>query len=306
MLPVAEENKKILIVEPAVADPITGDKWNRYIFRTARNSTQDAISNAVAIGKPGDGDRDAGAGLCLRPRRRRRVQGGAGRDRREARFEEYAPPTGDRFHGRRLSASSMRSRTSRAARSSVIIWAGAASDGQDQAIKPERFGIEISPGGNILAAMKAYKTFPGMEGAHLLLLRHPQEPDERLAGRRAQEALQRAARLLHRRRHGLRHAMVTALKKAKSTDRELIAAMEGMAFDTPKGPMTFRKEDHQALQSMYHFKIRAGRRGIDVRNSWENPIRGHAVPVERTLISASIPRRVRSTRTRISRLRSIA
>jgi branched-chain amino acid transport system substrate-binding protein len=53
MLPVAEEHKKILIVEPAVADQITGDKWNRYIFRTGRNSSQDAISNAVAIGKPG-------------------------------------------------------------------------------------------------------------------------------------------------------------------------------------------------------------------------------------------------------------
>ena len=37
MLPVAEDAKKLLIVEPAVADSITGDKWNRYIFRTARN-----------------------------------------------------------------------------------------------------------------------------------------------------------------------------------------------------------------------------------------------------------------------------
>ena len=54
MLPVAEEHKKILVVEPAVADEITGSKWNRYIFRTARNSSQDAISNAVAIGKPGE------------------------------------------------------------------------------------------------------------------------------------------------------------------------------------------------------------------------------------------------------------
>jgi branched-chain amino acid transport system substrate-binding protein len=43
MLPVAEEYKKLLIVEPAVADQITGDKWNRYIFRTARNSSQDAL-----------------------------------------------------------------------------------------------------------------------------------------------------------------------------------------------------------------------------------------------------------------------
>lgn len=53
MLPVAEEFKKILIVEPAVADSITGKAWNRYIFRTGRNSSQDAISNALAIAGPG-------------------------------------------------------------------------------------------------------------------------------------------------------------------------------------------------------------------------------------------------------------
>src|SRR5205085_10238957 len=53
MLPVAEENKKILLVEPAVADQITGENWNRYIFRTGRSSSQDAIANAVAIGKQG-------------------------------------------------------------------------------------------------------------------------------------------------------------------------------------------------------------------------------------------------------------
>jgi branched-chain amino acid transport system substrate-binding protein len=38
MLPVAQDNKKVLIVDAAVADSITGDKWNRYIFRVDRNS----------------------------------------------------------------------------------------------------------------------------------------------------------------------------------------------------------------------------------------------------------------------------
>ena len=52
-LPVAKEFKKILIVEPAVADSITGSAWNRYIFRTGRNSGQDAIANAAAVSKPG-------------------------------------------------------------------------------------------------------------------------------------------------------------------------------------------------------------------------------------------------------------
>ena len=53
MLPVAEEYKKILLVEPAVADSITGDKWNKYIFRTGRNSSQDAASNAAALDQAG-------------------------------------------------------------------------------------------------------------------------------------------------------------------------------------------------------------------------------------------------------------
>ena len=40
--------------------------------------------------------------------------------------------------------------------------------------------------------------------------------------------------------------------------------MEGMEFETPKGPMTFRKEDHQALQAMYHFRIK-----VDRRTTWD-------------------------------------
>jgi branched-chain amino acid transport system substrate-binding protein len=53
-------------------------------------------------------------------------------------------------------------------------------------------------------------------------------------------------------------AIVAALKKTNGDTGadKLITAMEGMSFDTPKGKMTFRKEDHQAMQSMYHFKIK--------------------------------------------------
>ena len=51
MLPVAEEYKKILLVEPAVADSITGDKWNKYIFRTGRNARRTRSRNAVALDK---------------------------------------------------------------------------------------------------------------------------------------------------------------------------------------------------------------------------------------------------------------
>ena len=53
VLPLAEEYEKIMVVEPAVADSITGAEFNKYIFRTARNSSQDAVAGAAAIAKKG-------------------------------------------------------------------------------------------------------------------------------------------------------------------------------------------------------------------------------------------------------------
>ena len=63
-------------------------------------------------------------------------------------------------------------------------------------------------------------------------------------------------------------ALVTALKATNGDTHtnKLIKAMEGMSFDTPKGKMTFRKEDHQAMQSMYHFKIK-----VDPAFAWGVP-----------------------------------
>ena len=54
-------------------------------------------------------------------------------------------------------------------------------------------------------------------------------------------------------------ALVDALKKTNgdTSTEKLITTMEGMSFESPKGKMTFRKEDHQAMQSMFHFRIKA-------------------------------------------------
>ena len=63
-------------------------------------------------------------------------------------------------------------------------------------------------------------------------------------------------------------AVVEALKKAAGTTDtdKVITAMEGMSFQTPKGRMTFRKEGHQALQDMHHFKIK-----VDPAFAWGVP-----------------------------------
>jgi branched-chain amino acid transport system substrate-binding protein len=44
---VALENEKILVVEPAVADGLTGKDSNRYVFKTSRNSSMDMQAQAL-------------------------------------------------------------------------------------------------------------------------------------------------------------------------------------------------------------------------------------------------------------------
>jgi len=51
-------------------------------------------------------------------------------------------------------------------------------------------------------------------------------------------------------------AVMAALAAAPPTQTEaLVSTFEGLTFETPKGRMTIRPEDHQALQAMYQFRI---------------------------------------------------
>ena len=258
MLPVAEERKKILIVEPAVADQITGDKWNRYIFRTGRNSSQDAISNAVAIGKPGVTIATLGQDNAFGRDGVAAFKAALAKTGATIAAEEYAPAVTTDF-----TASAQRlfdALKDKPGRKIIwVIWAGATNPLTPiQDMDPKRYGIEISTGGNILPALAAYKGLPGMEGATYYYYDIPKNPVNDWFVAEHQKRLNAPPDFFTAGGFAAAMSVVAAVTKAKSTDTEkLIAAMEGMEFDTPKGKMVFRKEDHQALQSMYHFKIKA-------------------------------------------------
>lgn len=258
MLPIAEEYERILIVEPAVADSLTGPESNRYVFKTSRNSSMDMQAQALAL-KPDENlyvatlaedyafGRDGIAAF-------KSALEGTGAT---VVAEEYVPQgttdytaTGERMFN---------ALKDKEGRKVILIYVAGSGDapGKLQAMDPSRFDIELSFGGNILPAMVGYKRFPGMEGAvyyyyegfeneinnwlveeHMARFDGP--PDFFTAGGMA-AAL----------------AVVKALETSPSLETEdLIATMEGMSWDTPKGEMTFRPEDHQALQSMLHFKIK--------------------------------------------------
>ena len=264
MLPVAEEYKKILLVEPAVADSITGDKWNKYIFRTGRNSSQDAISNAVALDK---------AGVTIATMAQDSAFGRDGvkafkEALKKAKLvhEEFLPPATTDFTagGQRL-IDKLKDQPGR--KVIFIIWAGG-NPFKIADMDLKRHGIEIATGGNILPAMVAYKQFPGMEGAAYYYFGIPKNAVNDAMVAQHYKLYKTPPDFFTAGGFSAAMAVVTALKKTKgdTATPKLIAAMEGMSFDTPKGPMTFRKEDHQAMQSMYHFKIK-----VDPAFAWGVP-----------------------------------
>ena len=267
LLPVAEEYKKILLVEPAVADSITGDKWNRYIFRTGRNSSQDAISNAVVSDVDGLSIATLAQDYAF------------GRDgikafkealkKAKVVHEEYLPPgTTDFTAGIQRVIDGLKDKPGR--KVIAVVWAGASTPYNALAALDlkKRYGIEVGSGGNILPAMVAYRQFPGMEGATYYYFGIPKNPVNEWLVANHYKLYKTPPDFFTAGGMSAGIALVEALKKtAGDTNTEkLIKSMEGMSFESPKGKMTFRKEDHQAMQSMYHFRVK-----VDPAFAWGVP-----------------------------------
>lgn len=286
MLPVAEEYKKVLLVEPAVADDITGAKWNRYIFRTGRSSSQDAIAGAYtlagdvtiatlaqdyAFGR--DGIKAYKEALAKANPKAKIVH------------EEYvATNTTDFTAPAQRLFDALKDKPGR--KVIVMIWAGAHPMTKIADLKPERFGIELAPGGNILPVMKGWKNYAGVEGSIYYYYGFPKNKINDWFVAEHQKRYKSPPDFFTAGGFAAASAVVGALTKAGSADTEkLIAAMEGMEFDTPKGKMAFRKDDHQAMQSMYHFRIKKAQ-----ANEWD------LLELVREIPAAEMPIPVRNKR----------
>jgi len=258
LLPIAEEYERILLVEPAVADSLTGPESNRYVFKTSRNSSMDMQAQALALSPDSN--------LFVATLAEDYAFGRDGIAAFEAALEgtgasivtqEFVPQgTTDYTAAAERMFAALKDQPGRKV---ILIYVAGGGNpmGKIQSMQPDRYGIEISTGGHILAVLPTYKQVPGMEGAIYYYYELPKNPinDWLVTEHKARydsppdffTAGGMAAAL----------AVVKAIETAKTIDTEgLISAMEGMSWDTPKGKMTFRPEDHQALQSMYHFKIR--------------------------------------------------
>lgn len=268
MLPIAEEYERLLIVEPAVADSLTGPDSNDYVFKTSRNSSMDAQAQALALNP----NEDLYVATLAQDYAFGRDGIAAFRSALEAHganvvTEEYVPQDTTDF-----TAAAERLFTAlkdMPGRKVIYIYFAGSGDpmGKILAMDPSRFDIELSTGGNILPALVTYKRVPGMEGAIYYYYEGYDNPVNQWLVETHMERFDSPPDFFTAGGMAAAMAVVKALETSPSLEVEdLIATMEGMTWDTPKGPMTFRPEDHQALQTMIHFKIR-----VDEDVEWAIP-----------------------------------
>lgn len=265
VLPLAQEYKKVMVVEPAVADAITGDQWNKYIFRTGRNSSQDAVAGAAAIAKPGVKI------AVLAP------DSAFGRDGVKA-FKPVAEKQGAQVILEEYPAANATDFTANIQRIInakpdylFVIWAGANTPWQQLTdLKVTEKGIKVSTGAPDIAALKTMWNVVGMEGFCVYYYGLPQNPiNDWLVEQHKKKFNNEPPDLFTAGGMAAAMAIVTALDKTggDANSDKLISTMEGMSFDTPKGKMTFRKEDHQALQTLYAIRLEK-KDGVD----WPVPV----------------------------------
>ena len=159
VLPLAEEYETIMVVEPAVADSITGSEWHRYIFRTGRNSSQDAVAGAAAIAGPGVKIATLAPDYSFGHEGVAAFKPAAEKLGAEIVHEEYADPNATDF------TANIQKIIDANPDYLFVIWSGANTPWQQIAdMKVQERGIKISTGAPDIAALSIMKPLVGMEG----------------------------------------------------------------------------------------------------------------------------------------------
>ncbi|MDR4948987.1 substrate-binding domain-containing protein [Neobacillus cucumis] len=253
VLPLAEEYQKVMVVEPAAADSITGSEFNKYIFHSARNSSQDAVAGAAAIAKKGVKIATLAPDYSFGRDGVAAFKEAAKKLGAEIVKEEYADPAATDF------TSNIQKIIDAKPDYLFVVWAGANSPWKQLSdMKVQEKGIKISTGAPDIAALSTMEPLIGMEGFTVYYYDLPKNKiNDWLVAEHKKRFNGDVPDLFTPGGMSAAISIVEALKKTNgNTDTDkLISTMEGMSFETPKGKMTYRKEDHQALQTLYAIKL---------------------------------------------------
>lgn len=247
------------IVDPAAGDSVTGENWNRYTFRTGSSTSQDAAAGAVFaveyLAEELDKDPEELVFSNLAPDYAWGYESAeAWRNQIEATGatvkEDVLPPHDEvDFHPY------LEHVLEQEPHGLVVSWSG---DGAVRLFDQiDDFGLYeemlVTGGVGDMHSLRAMgEDAVGFKG---MMKYNPRLPDNEVNDwfwDRHIEEYDEDPDLFSSGGFAAASAIVTAIEKAESTDaEELIETMRGMSFETPKDTMTFREEDHQALQEMY-------------------------------------------------------
>lgn len=258
MLPVANEYEKILLVAPAVADSITGADWNRYIFKSSRNNSFDIQAQSIAMHLTPD------AAIGIIGEDYAFVHDGA------AALKEAVAPSGAKVIAEEyvpMDAADLTPALERLAnkmsahKGRKILFAYFAIlpnyMGKINNWGPERYGLEVSAVINTLTSLESFKVAPGMEGGAFYYYELPKNPINDWLVAEMKKRYDAPPDYFTVEGFTAAIAAITGIEKAKSTQPDaVIKAMEGMEFDSPRGKMMFRAEDHQAMMPMYDIRLK--------------------------------------------------
>ena len=276
VLPVAQQYHKIIMPWGA-ADSITGSHWNRYVFRVDRNSSQDAISNAFAVGHKGVKIATVAQDYAFGHDFVTAYKAAVEKLGASVVHEEYPPAQAKDFTatGQQVINSL---RDLKGDRYIFVYWAGPNSPvDKIQAMEPERYGIKFAMGGGDIPGLIGLKQFPGLEGAIYYYYEIPHNPVNDWLVKEHFKRFNAPPDLLTVVGFAQAQLVAKAIEKTGGSTKteDLMKAMEGMRWQTPKGEMYMRPQDHQTMTDMYAFKVK-----VEKDKQWAVPEVLHVIKKE--------------------------
>jgi branched-chain amino acid transport system substrate-binding protein len=251
----AEAAKVPLIVAPAAANDITGISFNPYTFRVSRNNYQDAMNECVALTQQYNkfiqlaADYAFGHGSAAAFRDACTQLGGE-----FIADDIFAPATTTDFtpYMEQIAASE--------AEAYILSWAGAGFISLVQAAADQGVTATKELGTTFIDNLMMPVFYSNAIGTTAGIVYHysvPENPINQYLVDQIKERYESVPDLFDADGMNAAIMVIETLKKteAKVDPEALLAAMEGIEFEGPKGKIYIRPEDHVAIQDMYILKL---------------------------------------------------
>jgi len=252
---IALANEVPLIVAPAAANDITGKDFNVFTFRTSRNNYQDAINECKALTAQyssfiqiaadyafGHGSAEAFRDACT-------LEGGT-----FVADDIFAPATTTDFtpYMEQIAASG--------AEAYIVTWAGSGFISLVQAAKDQGVTETMALGTTFIDNALTPVFYADAIGTTAGIVYHwsaPKNPANDFLVAEASSRYGVYPDLFDADGMNAAIMIIETLKKTNGdvTPATLVAAMEGLEFEGPKGTIYIRPEDHVAIQDMYILKL---------------------------------------------------